>query len=873
MDNKNKKSRMSSDYDEDMDWLNDDDDYLEDGGLLGSLLFGDKKKKKKKADARKSVESSDRPARRSTEDTAGRPARRSSEDTGRPARRVAEDTDRPARKNAGKADRPVRKSSDRDTVSSDTRTVSTNRRTESPAEDRPARRRKISDDRTPVRLENEGKLSDRPERKERPVRKPAASVGTAGEYDEYYHEDSRARKAKNASRNRILEAERNARRQIRNDAPESGSSSVDNLLREVNNLEADSRSKHEELRREAWERTQRNVAKAKAEVERLEFEREQNEKEEARKLRVQQEMQRRQEEADRIQKARKAEKDVDQDVKAADKEAEIPDADVQETKAVESGIDTAENITSDNTAGMQPEETVTEEIPESAPADQGDAYDDVSEDIDDEETNSSDIDIEDEDDNTDSPAKRSDMLDMDELERIEKDIDEDKLSYSESDTADLGLGEIGKALGFDAVELEDDEEEPEEDTESDSEKFFRENLLDEADPKVVNPERKKLNISTKVWAIAFFVLLAMFILICVIYVKNYARMKYNEMDINEISEDQLLTNTGVKEATSGYRTIALYGVDSRGQNLGSGTNSDSIMIVSINESTQEIKLVSVYRDTLMEIASGSMNVNQKVNYAYQVGGPVTAINTLNTNLDLNITDYVAVDFNAMASIIDAVGGVDVNILDDEVNNFNKNLAEQISLSGTYSSGITEAGQYTLDGQQAVAYSRIRSTGQGDITRTERQRIVLMKIIDKLLQADTGSLDSFVDVSFKCISTSLNKDDIHNLVKSVAKYKVVDTAGFPFAYETADITDKGNCIVAADMAANVQALHEYLYGTKNYRVSSEAAAINSSLAEESGVKAQKVIVSTENPGNGIKDDGEDGDLRTIKEPPKGMIVEE
>ena len=96
------------------------------------------------------------------------------------------------------------------------------------------------------------------------------------------------------------------------------------------------------------------------------------------------------------------------------------------------------------------------------------------------------------------------MLDMDELERIENDIDEDKLSYSESDTADLGLGDIGKALGFNEVELEDDEEE---DEESDSEKFFRENLLDEADPKVVNPERKKLNISTRVWAIAFFVLL------------------------------------------------------------------------------------------------------------------------------------------------------------------------------------------------------------------------------------------------------------------------------------------------------------------------------------------------------------------------------
>ena len=806
MDNKNKKSRMSSDYDEDMDWLNDDDDYLEDGGLLGSLLFGDKKKKKKKADARKNVEKTTRSSRKPAEDTGA---------------------------------------------------VSANRRAESTS-DKPARRRRVSDDRTPVRLENEERRADRPERKERPVRKPAESVGTAGEYDEYYHEDSRARRAKNASRNRIQEAEKKARRQIRNDAPESGSSSVDNLLKEVNNLEADSRSRHEELRREAWERTQRNVAKAKAEVERLEFEREQNEKEEARKLRVRQEMQRRQE-TDKIRQAKKTDEDSVQNAETADKKVEIPAADVQETDAVEKNIDIAENTVSDNVAGIQPEETVTEEFPETSPAGQDDTYD-VSDDIED-------------DDNTDPAAKRSDMLDMDELDRIEKDIDEDKLSYSESDTADLGLGEIGKALGFDAVDLEDDEEEPEDETESDSEKFFRENLLDEADPKVVNPERKKLNISTKVWAIAFFVLLAMFILICVIYVKNYARMKYNEMDINEISEDQLLTNTGVKDATSGYRTIALYGVDSREQNLGSGTNSDSIMIASINESTQEIKLVSVYRDTLMEIASGSMDVSQKVNYAYQVGGPVTAINTLNTNMDLNITDYVAVDFNAMASIIDAVGGVDVNILDDEVNNFNKNLAEQISLSGAYSSGITEAGQYTLDGQQAVAYSRIRSTGKGDVTRTERQRIVLMKVIDKLLKADTGSLDSFVDVSFNCISTSLNKDDIHNLVKSVAKYKVVDTAGFPFAYETADITDKGNCIVAADMAANVQALHEYLYGTKNYRVSSEAAAINSSLAEESGVKAQKVIVSTENPGNGIKDDGEDGDLRTIKEPPKGMIVEE
>ena len=723
--------------------------------------------------------------------------------------------------------------------------------------------------------EPERKADKRPEK--RPEKKPQKNISRPvkpeEDYDEYYHEDSRARRVKSEARAKqrqtgqpaadravdrgpVKRAQSNqsnvprpskAAQRPRRSVQSTGSSSVDNLLREVDNIETDVQTRHEELRREAWERTQRNVAKAKAEVERLELEREQNAREEVRKLKVQQELERRQQ----MKEAEKKEEPVEEDNKITElqeSDAEVVETATQPVEEHEQKTEPAD-ILEKNT-----EPVLDDEVEEAAEAEP------VEEPV--------------EEASTVSSRRTDDMLDMDELDRIEKDIDEDKLSYSESDTADLGLGDIGKALGFDEVELEDDEEEPEEDEESDSEKFFRENLLDEADPKVVNPERKKLNISTRVWAIAFFVLLALFILICIIYVKNYARMKYNEMDINEISSDQILVNDGVKDATKGYRAIALYGVDSRDSNMNAGTNSDSIMIVSINESTKEIKLVSVYRDTLMEIASGSMDTTQKVNYAYQLGGAVTAINTLNTNLDLNITDYVAVDFSAMASIIDAVGGVDVKVIDEEVNNFNKNLAEQISLSGKYSSGITEAGEYTLDGQQAVAYSRIRSTGQGDITRTERQRIVLMKVIDKLLSADTGSLDSFVDVSFKCISTSLNKDDIHALVKDVAGYKVVDTAGFPFAYEAKELSDKGNCLVAADMASNVEALHEYLYGADKYVISGTVKQISSDIESVSGVKAQKVKITTEAPGDGISDGSdEDGDLRTITTPPKGMIVEE
>ncbi len=882
MDNRNKKNRMSSMYDDDMDWLDDDDDYLDDGGLLESLLFGDKKKKKKRGAVSKS--SSGTVEQRTAKHPAGngeqRAARRPSGDgeqhtSNRP---VGTGAQRIANRSVATPDTTVKHSGESGSV----------------------RRRKISADRTPVRLEDEKSVPERAVKSDRVQRKPAGSVGEIREYDEYYHEDSRVRRTRKEAGDRMKAGTAAGRRTApvgRSDI-KGKTSSVDNLLKEVSDLEADSRSRHEELRREAWERTQRNVAKAKAEVERLELERVQSEKEDARKQRVQQEMERRQ------GKNQSATVKNDQDEDAAKQST------MEIDKTAEQISQSQENVTVEQTTSPKQEGVVVDE--KSAPAQEDMAVDRKSSPVQDDvtaeaesQTTDADIatesaddtsDVKAESENTDTinnneetdkdteddtesgdvskSSKKDSILDMDALERIERDIDEDRLSYSESDTADLGLGEIGRALGFDAVELEDDEDDDDDTGESDSEKFFRENLLDEADPKVVNPEKKKITISTKAWAVAFVVLLVLFVLICIIYVKNYARMKYNEMNINEISEDQILTNDGVKDTTSGYRTIALYGVDSRDSNLEAGTNSDSIIIASINESTKEIKLVSVYRDTIMQIASGAMDTTQKVNYAYQLGGAVTAINTLNTNLDLNITDYVAVDFSAMANIIDAVGGVDINIIGDEINNFNKNLAEQISLSGKYSSGVTEGGQYTLDGQQAVAYSRIRSTGKGDITRTERQRIVLVKVIQKLLAADTGSLDSFVDVSFKSISTSLNKDDIHNMVRDVSGYKVVNTIGFPFAYDTADVADKGNCVVAADLSSNVQALHKYLYDTENYNVSAKVSSISKSLEKETGVQSQNIKITTETVKDGISDGSEEeGDLKTIKNPPKGMIVEE
>ena len=197
--------------------------------------------------------------------------------------------------------------------------------------------------------------------------------------------------------------------------------------------------------------------------------------------------------------------------------------------------------------------------------------------------------------------------------------------------------------------------------------------------------------------------------------------------------------------------------------MNEGTNSDTIILVNINDETKEVKLVSVYRDTLVKIQHSS-EVTQKVNYAYQLGGALMSINTLNANLDLGITDYITVDFNAMAEIINALGGVEVTIEEDEINSLNKNLAEQIGISGKYSDGVHETGAQVLNGQQAVAYTRIRSNAKGDITRTERQRTVLLALIDKMISADSTTIANLIDVSFDCISTSFSKDEIEKTGK-------------------------------------------------------------------------------------------------------------
>lgn len=469
-----------------------------------------------------------------------------------------------------------------------------------------------------------------------------------------------------------------------------------------------------------------------------------------------------------------------------------------------------------------------------------------------------------------------------------------------------------KKLGYeeqtqdDTMESEADMEESEEDGHTVADVFanLRESVRDavgEAEKKVRSrkPVRSevgndgqkrsfRLNTVGK-WAVTGIVLFVVFLILTIGYVSANKSYKYNQMDIRPIKNSDLVVNEGVKEQTKGYTTIALYGVDSRDSNLDTGTNSDAIILLSINKDTKEVKMVSVYRDTLLQIQSDSQTTH-KVNYAYQLGGALMSINTLNANLDLAISDYITVDFNAMADIINTLGGVEVTVTEDEVNNLNKNLAEQIGISGKYSEGVHEAGTKVLNGQQAVAYSRIRSTGKGDITRTMRQRTVLLGLVNKMINADSKMISNLIDVSFSCISTSLTKDEVTSLAKDIADYKITGNIGFPFAYTPMSLDGKGSVIVAADLNANVTALHEYLYGTSGYTPSTTASSISTEVSSETGVAATEAIdidkvsgetavttqesseTSSESATNG-SETGSTTEVQTITTPPAGMIENE
>jgi LCP family protein required for cell wall assembly len=281
-------------------------------------------------------------------------------------------------------------------------------------------------------------------------------------------------------------------------------------------------------------------------------------------------------------------------------------------------------------------------------------------------------------------------------------------------------------------------------------------------------------------------------------------------------------------------TVALFGLDSRDTDGLSGANSDVIILASINNKTGDINLISVYRDTYLKTGD---NRYRKVNEAYAIGGPKKAVEVLNENLDLQIDDYVAVNWKAVATAINILGGVDIEITKDELKYINGYITETVNSTGIGSYQIHETGLQHLDGIQAVAYSRIRYTAGNDYKRTERQRTVLAAVLDKAKHSDWTTLNNIIVTVFPMTSSSIDTNDVIAAAMNVTNYKIIKTGGFPFDVIEKNV-DKQDFVFPNTLESNVSEMHNFLYGTLSYQPSNEVKEISSKIDNKRTGKSNK-----------------------------------
>ena len=287
--------------------------------------------------------------------------------------------------------------------------------------------------------------------------------------------------------------------------------------------------------------------------------------------------------------------------------------------------------------------------------------------------------------------------------------------------------------------------------------------------------------------------------------------KLSNMDYVEIDESSIHVNSGVDENLKDYRNIVLLGVDSQDGSF-SNTRSDCIIIVSINKKTNDVNLTSVYRDTYVQIDGHGLD---KITHAYAYGGPELAMSTLNKNLDLNITEFVTVNFETVKTVVDSIGGVTIKVTDAE--------ATQIS-------GLSSGGTYTLNGEQALVYSRIRKI-DSDYQRTERMRTVIEAVFDKIKTLGVSELSNFVDTILPLISTNLSSNEIISMLPAVPFYSIKNSEGWP--YEVRGISTDAWYGVPVTLESNVKELHAELFGNDDYTPTETVQEISDDIINDTG----------------------------------------
>ena len=353
----------------------------------------------------------------------------------------------------------------------------------------------------------------------------------------------------------------------------------------------------------------------------------------------------------------------------------------------------------------------------------------------------------------------------------------------------------------------------------------------ETDPREAR-KRKKRNRRIILFIVEILVLLAVLGLFYFSSkVKEVGKVSLDDVKLEAHMSEEVIEQTTSETGTMrGYRNIALFGVDSTKGELGAGnTRSDSIMIASINLDTGDLRLVSIYRDTYLNLGNDTYN---KCNGAYAKGGPEQAVNMLNMNLDMNITDFITVGFGGLTHTIDRLGGLDVDVDSAEISHLNNYQLTMSQELGYPYQQLTSTGMQHLNGLQCTAYCRIRYTAGDDFKRAARQREILMAVIEKAKKADVATLNAIATDVFSEIYTSLDLSEILDLLSEMSSYNVAGEDGFPDEeMRTTGIIKANDCVFPKDLAGNVVWLHEFLFDDKEYEISGRVRECSDRIASD------------------------------------------
>ena len=343
-------------------------------------------------------------------------------------------------------------------------------------------------------------------------------------------------------------------------------------------------------------------------------------------------------------------------------------------------------------------------------------------------------------------------------------------------------------------------------------------------------KKKKMNKGLKIFLIILLVLV-IFILGLGVAGYTFVNGKIGKMQKENIDTTAVGISEETKQELKGYRNIALLGIDSRADDYGLGNRSDCMMIASINQETNGIKLISVYRDTYVYVMENGTKRLDKITHAYSYGGAQNTLKSLNEAMDLNITEFVTVNFDAVIAAVDSLGGVYIDIDESEIRYVNDYIDATSESSGVKSSHITHAGRQKLDGVQAVSYTRVRYTAGGDYKRTERMRTVVEAMLSKAKTLNVGQLNSFADTILPKIRTNISTSEIWGLIPKLASFKVTESIGWP--YDTKGITLDRWYGVPVTLQSNVERLHKEAFEQEDYEASDTVKEMSAAIVKKTG----------------------------------------